>query len=135
MKKGVYTYLGYWKKFNETSLPEKEEFYSNLTMEDIPNADYAHGKKGLKRFLKKLREYHDLYVQSNTLLLADVFESFRNMFLAKNELDPAHFLSAPGLASQTGFKKTKVKLDFLTDIDMLLLLKKSITGEIYHSIY
>ena len=69
-----------WEKFNETSLPKKEDFYGHLNMEDINDADYAHAKRVCKDFERKnLGEYHDLYVQSNTLLLADVFENFRNM--------------------------------------------------------
>ena len=76
-----------------------------------------------------------MYVQSDTLLLADVFENFRNMCLEIYKLDPAKFLSAPGLAWQAALKKTKVKLDLLTDIDMLLMVEKGIRGGIYHSIY
>ena len=76
-----------------------------------------------------------MYVQSDTLLLADVFENFRNMCLEIYKLDPAKFLSAPGLALQGALKKTKVKLDLLTDIDMLLMVEKGIRGGIYHSIY
>ena len=116
-----------WEKFNETSLPEKEDFSSHLTMEDIADADYAHAKRVCKDFeIKNLGEYYDLYVQSDTLLLADVFENFRNMCLEIYELDPAKFLSAPGLAWQAALKKTKVKLDLLTDIDMLLTVEKGI---------
>ena len=66
-----------WEKFKETSLPEKEDFYSHLNVEDITDADYAHAKRVCKDFeIKKLGEYHDLYVQSDTLLLADVFDNF-----------------------------------------------------------
>ena len=84
LQKGVYPYeyMDDWEKFNETSLPEKEDFYSHLNMEDITDADYAHAKRVCKDFeIKNLGEYHDLYVQSDTLLLADVFENFRNMFI------------------------------------------------------
>ena len=126
MQKGVYRYeyMDDSEKFNETSLLEKD-FYSHLNIEDIADADYAHAKRISKDFeIKNLREYHDLYVQSDTLLLADVFENFRNMCLEIYELDPAKFLSAPGLAWQAALKKTKVKLDLLTDIDMLLMVKK-----------
>ena len=76
-----------------------------------------------------------MYVQSDTLLLVDVFENFRNTCLKIYELDPAKFLSAPGLAWQAALKKTKVKLDLLTDIDMLLMVEKGIRGGICHSIY
>ena len=87
-----------WVKFNETSLPEKEDIYSHLNMEDITDADYAHAKRVCKGFvIKNLGEHHDLSVQSDTLLLADVFENFRIMCLKIYELDPAKFISAPGL--------------------------------------
>ena len=96
-------------------------------MEDITDADYAHTKRVCRDFeIKKLGEYYDLYVQSDTLLLADVFENFRNICLETYELDPAKFLSAPGLAWQAALKKTKAKLDFLTGIDMLLMVEKCI---------
>ena len=74
-------------------------------------------------------------VQSNTFLLANVFESFRNMCLDKYGLDPAHFLSAPGLAWQACLKKTKVELDLLTDIDMLLMVEKGTRGRICQAIH
>ena len=108
-----------WEKFNETSLTEKIDFYSHLNMEDITDTDYTHSKRVSKIFkIKNLVEYHDLYIQKNTLLLTDVFEKFQNMRLEIYELDPACFLTALGLAWQAAFKKAKVKLDFLTDIDV-----------------
>ena len=69
--------------------------------------------------IRSLGEYHDLYVQTDTLLLADVFENFRNMCLEKYQLDPSHFLSAPGLAWQACLKKTGVNLELLTDVDVI----------------
>ena len=105
-------------------------------MEDITDADYTHEERDCKDFeIKKFGEYDDLYVQSDTLVLGDVFEYFRNMFLKVYELYPAKFLSAPGLAWQAAFQKIKVKLDLLTDTDMLLMIEKDIRGELYHSIY
>ena len=101
LRKGVYPYeyMDSWEKFNEKSLPSKKMFYSNLNMENIDDIDYRHGNNVFKRFkLKNLEEYHDLYVQSDTLLLADVFENFRNTCLKVYELDLARFLSLPGLA-------------------------------------
>ena len=101
LRKGVYPYeyMDNWERFNETSLPSKESFYSNLNMEDIDDIDYRHGNNVFNKFkLNNLGDYHDLYVQSDTLLLADVFENFRDMCLKEYELDPAHFLSLPGLA-------------------------------------
>ena len=101
LRKGVYPYeyMDNWERFSETSLPNKESFYSNLNMENIDDIDYRHGNNVFKKFkLNNLGEYHDLYVQSNTLLLADVFENFRNVCIKVYELDAAHFLSLPGLA-------------------------------------
>ena len=89
-----------------------------------------------KRFkLKNLGEYYDLYVQSDSLLLADVFENFRNKCLKVYELDPAHFLSLPGLAWQACLKKTSVKLELLTDYDMLLMVEEGTRGGICHAIH
>ena len=88
-----------------------------------------------KEFVKNLREYDDLYVKGDTLLLADVFEKFRNMCLKIKELDPVRFLTAPGLVWQADLKKTKVKLDLLSDIDMLLMVEKGITAGKCHSFY
>ena len=84
---------------------------------------------------KTLEKYHDLYVQSNTLLVADVFDNFRNMCLEIYDLDPAKFLSALGLAWEAALQKTPVKLDLSTDINILLMLEKSISGGICHSVY
>ena len=90
-----------WEKFNKISLQEKEDVYNHSNLEDITNAHYTHTKRVCKDFkMKNLREYHDLYVQSNTLLTADAFENFRNMCLKLYELDPEKFLSATGLAWQ-----------------------------------
>ena len=84
LRKGVYPYeyMDNWERFNETSLPRKESFYGNLNMENIEDIDYRHDNNVFNKFkLNNLGEYHDLYVQSDTLLLADVFENFRDMCL------------------------------------------------------
>ena len=99
LQKGVlpYEYMDDWKKFNETSLLEKEGFYSHLNMEDITDNITTHARRVWKYFeIKNLGEYHDIYFQSDTLLLADSSEKFRNMCLRIYELDPACFLTAPG---------------------------------------
>ena len=115
-----YEYIDSWERFDETSLPNKEAFYSKLNLENITDKDYEHAQKVREVFgIKNLVEYRDLYVQSDTLLLADVFENFRDKYIEIYELDPAHFLSAPGLAWQACFKKTKVKSELSTDVDML----------------
>ena len=138
LRKGVYPYeyMDNWEKFDETSLPDKESFYSSLNMENINDIDYRHGNNVFKKFkLKNLGEYHDLYVQSHTLLLADVFENFGNMCIKVYELDPAHFLSLPRLAWQACLKKTNVKLELLTDYDLLLMVEEGISGGICHAIH
>ena len=86
-----------WEKFDETSLPDKEAFYSILNMEDITDVDYRHVKRLYKEFSNKsLRYYYDFYLRSDTLILANVFENFRNKWIEIYKLDPAQFLSAPG---------------------------------------
>ena len=88
-----------WERFDETSLPDKKAFYSSLDMENITDVYCTHAKRVFKsRNNKNLGDYHDLYVQSGTLLLANVFDDFRNKCIEIYELDPAHFLSATGLA-------------------------------------
>ena len=127
---------GWLGKINENLLPEKEDRYRHLNMEDITDTDYVHIKIVCNGFeIKCVGEYHDLYAQSDTLLLADVVWNFWNMCLAICELDLAKSFSAPGLAWQAVLKKTKVKLDLLTDIDMLLMVEKGIRAGIYKSIY
>ena len=89
------------ERFDERSLPDKNASYSSLNMEDITDADHRHAKRVSKSLNnKKLGDYHDLYVQSYTLLLTDVFKNFRNKCIEIHKLDLAHFLSAPGLAWQ-----------------------------------
>ena len=136
LRKGVYPYeyMDSWERFEETSLPNKA-FYSSLNMEDITDVDHRHAKRVFKSLNNKnLGDYHDLYVQSDTLLLADVFENFRNKCIEIYELDPAHFLSAPGLAWQACLKKTEVELELFTDVDMLLIIEKEIRAGICHTI-
>ena len=121
-----YEYMDDWEKFNETTLPEKEF----LNIEDITDADYAHAKRVCKDFeIENLGEYHDLYLNSDTLLLADVFENYRKTCLEIYELHLAKFVSAPGSAWQAALKKTEVELDLLTDIDMLLGVEEGIGGK------
>ena len=103
LRKGIYPYeyMDSWEKFDETTLPPKEAFYSNLNLEDISDEDYAHAQKVWDVLeIKKLGEYHNLYAQTDTLLLEDVLENFRNKCLEIYELDPIYFVSAPGLAWQ-----------------------------------
>ena len=101
LRKSVYPYeyMNDWEKLNKTTLPDKEKFYSNLNIEDITDVDYMHGKKIFSRFWNEKRsKYHDLYLKSDTLLLADVFQNLREMCLKIYQLDPSKFNSAPRLA-------------------------------------
>ena len=134
LRKGVYPYeyMDSWEKYDENALPYKKDFYSSLNLEDISDEDYAHAQKVWEVFkINNLGDYHDLYVQSETLLLADVFQNFRNMCLEIYELDPVYSVSAPGLAWQACLKSTEVKLQLLTDYDMILMIKKRIGGGIW----
>ena len=118
-----------WDRFNEEKLPDKSDFYSSFNMEEISEIDYRHAKKVFDKFnIKNLGEYHDLYVQSDTLLLADVFNNFKDLCIKIYRLDPAYFLSLPGLAWQACLKQLGIKLDLITDIDMLLMIEKGIRG-------
>ena len=138
LRKGVYPYeyMDRWERFNEKPLEDKEYFYNELNKEGITDEDFAHYQKVCKVFkIKNLGKYHDLYVQSNTLLLADVFKNFRDKCIEIYELDPVHLLSSPGLAWQAYFKKTGVKLELLTDNDMLMIIEKGIRGGMCHATY
>ena len=138
LRKGFYPYeyMDDWEKFIETTLPEKEEFYSSLSMEEFTDADYMHGKRVCKDFkIKNLGEYHDWYLKSDTVILADVFKNFRKMCLKIYELDPVKFISAPGLAWQAALKKAKVNLELLIDINMLLIIEKGIREGICAAIH
>ena len=131
LRKGVYPYeyMDSWERFNEESLPDKESFYSNLHLESITDEDYKHAQKVKEVFkIKNLGEYHDLYVQGDTLLLADVFENFRDKCIETYKLDPAYFLSATGLFWQACLRRTEVKLELLTDNEMLMMFEKGIRG-------
>ena len=88
-----------WENFKKTTLPPKEAFYSKLNLENVTDKDYTHTEIVWEVFeIKNRSEYHDLYAQCATLLLADMFENFRDKFIKIHELDPAHFVPAPGLA-------------------------------------
>ena len=119
-----------WEIFDETSLLDKKAFYSELNLDDIDDKDYEHAQKVWKVFkIKILGEYLDLHVESDTLLLSDVFENFRDKCIEIYKLDPAHFLSALRLAWQACLKKTKVNLELLINIDMLLMVEEELEAK------
>ena len=131
MRKGVYPYeyMDSLERFKENKLPPGESFYSRLTGEDISDEDYQHAQKVWRMFeMKTLQDYHNLYNETDVLLLADVFVNFRNICMENYKLDPAHYYTAPGLSWDACLKMTDVKLELISDINMLLMIEKGIRG-------
>ncbi|CAH3189413.1 unnamed protein product, partial [Porites evermanni] len=134
-RKGVYPYdyVSSLDVLSETCLPPKEEFYSQLNDEDISDNDYQHAIRVWKTFeCKTIRDYHNLYLKSDVLLLADVFESFRKTCLKHYKLDPVHYYTSPGLAWDACLKETGQQLQLLHDYDMLMMFERGIRGGITH---
>ena len=106
LRKGVYPskFMDEWEKFNEISLPEKAEFYSNLNMEDITDANYMHSRRVCKDFVMK-GQYHELYLENDTLPLADIFENSRNICLKIYHQDPAKFFFSSKISMASIFEK------------------------------
>ena len=132
-RKGVYPYeyVNSWDRFNETQPPPIDAFYSNLNMSSISEEDYQHAQRVWKEFgIRDLGDYHDLYLRTDVVLLANVFEALRDTCLKHYTLDPVHFYTSPGLAWRACLKHTGVKLELLTDPDMLLMFEWGIRGGI-----
>ena len=118
IRKGIYPYdyMDSFKKFEDTVLPTKDQFYSLLNDEHISDEDYNHAQKVWKMFsMKNMGDYHDLYLQSDILLLADVFENFRKTCLEYYKLDPCHYFTSPGLSWDAMLKMTDIKLELMID--------------------
>ena len=133
LRKGVYPYdyVDSMRKFNETSVPPKEAFYSKFTDEDITDEDYKRAETVCKEFnIESMKDYHKVYNLSYRLLLADVFENFRNICMNHYGLDPAWYYRAPGLAWYAALNIITVQLELLSDPDMLLMIESGIRGEI-----
>ena len=134
-RKGVYPYdyVSSLEKLSETQLPPKEEFYSKLNDEEISDDDYQHAINVWNTFeCKSIRDYHNLYLKSDVLLLSDVFENFRKTCLKHYKLDPAHYYTSPGLAWDACLKETGQELQLLHDYDMLMMFERGIRGGITH---
>ena len=117
------------ERFKENKLPPKESFYSSLTGENISDEDYTHAKKVWDTFkMEHIKDYHELYNKTDVLLLADVFENFRDICLRNYKLDPAHYFTAPHLSWDACLKMTGMRLELLTDVDMLLMVERGIRG-------
>ena len=130
-KKGIYPYeyMNSPEKLKETQLLSKEAFYSRLNDEGISDENYMHAQKVWKTFgMKTLGDNHNLFNKADVLLLSDVFENFRNICCKNYKLDPDHYYTAPNLAWDAALKVTEVKLELLSDMDMLLMVEKSIRG-------
>ena len=126
-----YEYMDIEEKFNDTKLPPREAFYSKLSGRGISRKDYEHAWNVWDTFkMKTFKEYHELYNVTDVLLLADVFENFRENSLKTYGLDPVYYYTAPGLAWDACLKITDVELELLSDIDMLLMFEKGIRGGI-----
>ena len=132
VRKGVYPYdyMDIFDKFN-SPLPKKEEFYSILNNEHISDENYKHAQNVWNTFnLKNMGEYHDLYLQSDILLLTDVFENFRKTCLEYYKLDPCHYFTSPGLSWDAMLKMTDIKLELMTDVNMFQFIEKGLRGGI-----
>ena len=130
-RKGVYPYdyMHNFNKFNETELPPINEFYSRLYDSGVDEKDYAHAQKVWSHFdIKSMGEYHDLYLKTDVILLADIFENFRDVCLKNYKLDPAWYYTSPGLSWDALQKITGIKLDLLSDINMILFVEAGIRG-------
>ena len=126
-----YEYMDNIEKLKDTKPPPQKAFYSKLTGKGINNYNYNHVLEVWKTCkIKKLKEYHEVYNKTDVLLLADVFEKFRDLCLKNYGLDPAHYYTAPGLAWDAMLKMTKINLELLSDVDKLLMIEKGIRGGI-----
>ena len=130
-QKGIYPYdyMDSFNKFNETQLPNKKDFFSILNNEHITHEQYNHAQNIWKTFnIKTMGDYHDLYLKSDILLLADVFENFRKTCLQYYKLDPCHYFTSPGLSWDAMLKMTNIKLELMNDIDMFQFIEKGMRG-------
>ena len=126
-----YEYMNTEEKFNDTKLPPREAFYSKLSGRGITEKDYKHAWNVWNTFnMKTFKDYHELYNETDVLLLADVFENFRDLCLKIYGLDPVYYYTAPGLAWDACLKMTNIDLELLSDNDMLLMFEKGIRGGI-----
>ena len=131
LRKGVFPYDWFdsFNRLSSTSLPPKESFHSILNDSGITEEDYMHAQKVWETFrMKTMRDYHDLYLKSDVLLLSDVFENFRDVCLDNYRLDPIFYYTAPGLAWDACLKITKIELELLHDYEMLMMVEKGIRG-------
>ena len=128
-RKGVYPYeyMDSFERFQESQLPPKVSFYSSLIEEDISEIDYTLVQKAFNHFdMTDLGDYRNFYLLTDVLLLADVFENFRDVCLQHYGLDPGHNYTSPGLCWRAALKMTDMELNLLTDIDQHLFIEEGI---------
>ena len=127
LAKGVYLYeyMDSFERFSEVELPSKSAFFSKLTGEGMTDANYEHAQEVWRAFdIKNLEEYHNLYLNTDVVLRADVFESFRKTCMRHYGLNPAHYYSAPGFSWNAPLKHSKAEIQLLRDYDMHLFVEK-----------
>ncbi|XP_024877133.1 uncharacterized protein LOC112457997 [Temnothorax curvispinosus] len=130
-RKGVfpYEYVDSVEKLEDTCLPPHDSFYSSLTGETVSESNYAHAANVWQRFfVRTLGEYSDLYLKTDVLLLADVFENFRDICVVSYGLDPAYYCTLPGFTWDDMLKHTCINFELLTDIDMVMFIERGICG-------
>ena len=126
-----YDYMSCWDRFSELQLPDKSDFYNKLTQADVNNDDFEHAQHIWSHFkINNMGEYHDIYLKTDVLLLADVFESFRTSALQHYQLDPVHYITLPAFGLDAMLKKTGAKPELLTDPDMYAFFESGIRGGI-----
>ncbi|CAJ0634281.1 10391_t:CDS:2 [Entrophospora sp. SA101] len=130
-RKGVFPYdwTNSWDKFKKTALPRRKDFYSLLNQQNISKADYTYAQEVWQKFeMKTFGEYHDLYLETDVLLLADVFMNYTIMCLKDDGLDPSHYVLAPGMFNDSLYKSSGAEIKLLTDLDQYMLVERAIRG-------
>ena len=130
-RKGVfpYEYVDSFAKLDEKELPSREDFYSSLNDSNVSDEDYEHAKTVWREFnVENLGEYSDLYLKTDVLLLADIFENFRDNCMKAYGLDPAHYYTTPGFTWDAMLKFTKIQMELLTDLGMHLFVERGVRG-------
>ena len=133
LRKGVYPYeyMSNWTRLDDQQLPPRDQFFNKLRDCECSQADYDHAQRVWTAFnCRTMRDYHDIYLKSDVLQLADIFESFRNLGMKEYKLDPAHYVSSPQLSWDAMLLKTEVELELLSDPEMFRMLDAGLRGGI-----